>query len=96
MAKILHVSDLHFCSNDMKTKIKEFEKEIKELLPFINFEFEYHDENVCSALQTLITRTNPEVIAITGDITTFGDKSSFDYAFEKVLQHQCSTDGFER
>ncbi len=77
--KILHISDLHFCADGLSHRLDEFVRAAQEL---VSGEFEMHraDEGVIAALTNLVHSEDPDVLVITGDITTFGDAASFGIA----------------
>jgi predicted MPP superfamily phosphohydrolase len=48
----------------------------------IDLEISYYDKSVSEALSNFIQENDPEIVLITGDITTFGDRQSFGLAYE--------------
>lgn len=77
--RIIHLSDLHLCS----TKIKE---DLNEIIDFgkkyfgQHFVFETANSDKIDAIENAVQTINPDIICITGDITSFGDKITFEEA----------------
>lgn len=86
MKKILHVSDLHFCADKgLLTNLESFSNEIRRKFPKeINLDIHAADESVLEKLHEFVNEQDPDLVVITGDITTFGDKRSFDRASEWI------------
>ncbi len=47
-----------------------------------------HDEFRLEALDAILNQLNPSIIAVTGDVTTYGDRESFEFALEKLLERR--------
>lgn len=93
--KILHISDLHFCSDKYSSKIKELEDEITSIFPSLDLDIkiEIADKKISDSLKGFVHDKDPEIIVITGDITTFGDKESFEVALEWINDISVRRDG---
>lgn len=81
--RIAHISDLHFCTEPLKKQLQLFSDALTRRLP-IDLDIAFHDSNVTLALRQLIQELDPSVIIISGDITTFGDRESFDLAYQWI------------
>ncbi|HLG18107.1 MAG TPA: metallophosphoesterase [Blastocatellia bacterium] len=92
MMKIVHVSDLHFCAPTLRKKLERLTLSIQQRLP-IDLEIGFHDERVTEVLRDFIQENDPEVLLISGDITTFGDKESFDLAYQWIRPMLYRSDG---
>jgi predicted MPP superfamily phosphohydrolase len=81
--KIIHLSDLHICSNDLRPKLEEFLKSVTQLAKFSQIpqlDFEFTDSSRLDRIVQAVKELDPDVVCITGDVTTFGDAKSFDEA----------------
>ena len=81
--KIIHISDLHFCTPELKQILGIITDSIKKQFSY-DLEIDYHDNEIAQVLQRLIQKVDPDIILITGDITTFGDEQSFALAYEWI------------
>jgi predicted MPP superfamily phosphohydrolase len=79
MNKILHLSDLHFCSSDIVPKIQRLFDAVEKKTGQ-KFDIEFADQGKLDCIKSAVDELNPDIICITGDITTFGDKKSFSEA----------------
>lgn len=79
MLNIVHISDLHFCEDILRSRLQSLHQAV---LKSLNFELgiEAADRPILNALARSIQGLDPDVIVISGDITTFGDKKSFEEA----------------
>jgi 3',5'-cyclic AMP phosphodiesterase CpdA len=84
MIRILHISDLHFAEAAIQPKLKELQEALKESLR-IDADIEVANQSVLDALSALIGSTDPDVLIISGDVTTFGDEASYSAAHEWLL-----------
>lgn len=77
--KIIHITDLHICHEDLIDPIKEAflsaEQQLKQEF-FIEFASSERLESLLSAIEAI----SPHAVCISGDITSFGDRLSFDKA----------------
>ncbi len=80
--KLLHISDLHFCSKKASDLVDNFLEYRNKNFPKMDLDFHIADESVKKALHNFIVDVDPKYIAITGDVTALGDESSFDAAHE--------------
>jgi predicted MPP superfamily phosphohydrolase len=81
--KIIHLSDLHICSNDLRPKLKELLESVTQLAKFSQIpqlDFEFTEPARLDGIVQAVKELNPDVVCITGDVTTFGDAKSFDEA----------------
>jgi 3',5'-cyclic AMP phosphodiesterase CpdA len=89
MLKILHLTDLHICDKEVLEKLTPVFTELsglrdslkaigQELPPEISLE--HAEEWKLDRIVEAVKREKPDLIVITGDITTFGDKKSFEKA----------------
>lgn len=88
-AKILHLTDLHICHKDVRAKLEPLTEKISSILlgfGFQSFHFGYHEELLLDSVKRIVKDENPDIILVTGDITTFGDKSSFLEACRFLLE----------
>ncbi|HEX8495369.1 MAG TPA: metallophosphoesterase [Pyrinomonadaceae bacterium] len=93
MLKILHLTDIHICDTEVLNKLRPvFNKlfdlrdtlrEIRQEIP-PELALDYADEGRLTNIIDIVRHEKPELIVITGDITTFGDKKSFERAQEFV------------
>lgn len=94
MIRIVHLSDLHllkpgaFVAPEQERSswdavkahfLEEFKLEIK-----VNG----HDQFRLQALDIVLSELKPSLIVVTGDITTYGDRESFEFALEKLKEWQ--------
>jgi len=79
MLRIAHISDLHICNSRLQARIEELGRVATEELG-LPVSIGIASRASQEALRRLVDRLNPDVICITGDITTFGDKPSFEDA----------------
>lgn len=84
--RLLHLSDLHFCTEPLARRLHAFQQTLPASL---RSELSIHaaDSVVLSALSRLIGELDPDLVVITGDITTFGDTGSFEVAFDWLKNH---------
>jgi DNA repair exonuclease SbcCD nuclease subunit len=95
--KIIHISDLHICDEEVAkeveelfVKIKKIESSTKKLLKSKrNFfpetiKFERSNINDLRVLKNKIIELRPDAVIISGDITAFGDKKSFEVAKQYI------------
>lgn len=84
MCKILHISDLHICTEDRAKQLETLQQPCTNLLrtlsPKTHLDIEIHNADYIRALIQYVTVHQVEAICITGDITTFGDPESFELA----------------
>lgn len=90
MIRLVHLSDLHFCTHSMRNHLNDIIsslKGVKLLSPdkiryLLEEGFTYNDQRKLDPLLSAIKKLNPlpDLLCITGDITTFGDPDSFDEA----------------
>lgn len=81
--KIAHISDLHFCTEDLCAALKEFRDRVSDLTAKrIDLDIHIQNDETLRALETKINELDPDVIAITGDVTTFGDSKSYEMVGE--------------
>lgn len=79
--RILHISDLHFCEQHLAQKLDGFREEVKAASKNrVNLDIHKHSTQVLEALRDWIQQNDPDVLMVTGDITTFGDSESFKQA----------------
>ncbi len=80
--KIVHISDLHFATLSVRTALREFKRGIDEqlarLVPEAALDIHTGDEDVLRSLRESLLTIDPDVVVVSGDITTFGDSDSFD------------------
>jgi 3',5'-cyclic AMP phosphodiesterase CpdA len=95
MIRILHLSDLHICSEDVRPALQAVLQSVGKnaWIPgssIFSNEFSFHDQERINALVRAATSLDPppDLICISGDITTFGDKSSFEVAKNFVTRLQ--------
>jgi 3',5'-cyclic AMP phosphodiesterase CpdA len=90
MLRIAHISDLHFIHSDVD---KETESSMSWLsntaekigrLAGPDVVADGHNEYKLSALENIFGELRPNVIVVTGDITNFGDRKSFELAVESL------------
>lgn len=79
--KILHLSDLHICAQELDRRLREVANEAQHLLGN-SFHFSVASEDQLNRLASAVEAEDPDLICVTGDITTFGDATSFDKARE--------------
>jgi len=94
--KLLHISDLHIChptslQNEIASVMKRVEQRLGERI-----DIEFASDKHLNALATAVRQLDPAVICITGDVTTFGDKSSFERAAQFLLSIKQRNDGTQR
>jgi len=81
MPKIIHISDLHICCPETRTSILSALNAFRELLPSkTNLDFHIANNSALEALISKINSIDPDILVITGDITSFGDRPSFEEA----------------
>ena len=81
MIKIAHISDLHFCVPALYERIQRFSSEVADKL-HIDLEISRSSKEIADALTTFIGESDPDLIILSGDVTTFGDRESFDAAYD--------------
>ena len=81
MIRIAHISDLHICDPKLETPLKELAKEFKQVTG-IEIDLHFANAFVQDALSKFIHYNDPDVIVVSGDLTTFGDPKSFNLAKE--------------
>lgn len=81
MLKIAHISDLHFCNKDLVSPLRDFMQSMStrfvRLLEGEALNFHMASPEVLEALAKEIIRQDPDVVVVSGDVTTFGDAASF-------------------
>ena len=81
MLRIAHISDLHFCEPTLARALKEFADAVTAKMgrfgPTEFVEVHTASATVVDALRTALINIDPDVVAISGDITAFGDEASF-------------------
>jgi 3',5'-cyclic AMP phosphodiesterase CpdA len=83
--KILHISDLHFCSPCVQSNVSGFVAEVNTKLK-LDLEVHIADRRVTQALSAFVQELDPDVLVISGDVTTFGDAPSFNEAREWIVE----------
>lgn len=81
--KIAHISDLHFCTEPLQKQLQFLTNAITRRLP-IDLEIAFHNQHVTTALRQFIQEQDPAIVIISGDITTFGDRESFELAYDWI------------
>ncbi|MGZ5445439.1 MAG: metallophosphoesterase family protein [Thermoanaerobaculia bacterium] len=94
--KLLHISDLHIChpphlQAEIASVMKRVETRLGERI-----DIEFASEKHLTGLATAVRQLDPAVICITGDVTTFGDRSSFVRAAQFVQDIKQRNDGTQR
>lgn len=89
MLRVAHISDLHIKHPDIGAEPptalqKLFELASKEV--GLTVEAEGHSRQKLDALVRIFKTLRPDVIAVTGDITDYGDTASFDLAAEYLKE----------
>lgn len=82
MLTILHISDLHICTESARESLVDFRELLQKRLPGVSWDIHIADSEVLSSLRRHIQTQDPDVLALTGDITALGDAESFRAAFE--------------
>lgn len=85
MITLAHISDLHLCceaaENPLTADLRAFSARLRKVLSKVpgNHGPDIHvaDGAVLKALHDAIQEVDPDVIVISGDLTTFGDEASF-------------------
>ena len=94
MLRIAHISDLHIrnaaMDNESKTLVQEFGAFLLRKFG-IDVQAGGHDEFKLEALKNRMVGLRPDVIVVTGDLTNFGDKASFEDAvgYLRALRAAC-------
>ena len=76
MIRILHISDLHFAAAAIQPRLVKLEEALRKSLR-VDVDIEIASPPVLDALSQLVGELDPDVIVISGDITTFGDEASY-------------------
>jgi hypothetical protein len=77
--KILQLSDLHFCVDEIREALDRLAAASgPELLG--ELELGFANEEVLDALKRFVLAEDPEIVVVTGNITAFGDAASFQKA----------------
>lgn len=81
MLKLFHISDLHFCGEHLANALREFSLRIGNRLARVTqadlIDIHVASPGVLEALGKEIEAQDPDVVVVSGDITTFGDLESF-------------------
>ncbi|MFN0140383.1 MAG: metallophosphoesterase family protein [Pyrinomonadaceae bacterium] len=83
MLRIAHISDLHIrhpdMNNDEESILQKVASAVGEALG-LKVEAGGHSPEKLNALNNILSTLKPDLIVVTGDITNFGDKKSFEMA----------------
>ena len=94
--KLLHISDLHVCHPEsLQIEIASLMERIERRLGE-RIDLEFASAKYLSGLAAAVRQLDPAVICITGDVTTFGDKSSFEKAAQFIQSIKQRNDGTHR
>lgn len=77
--RIVHLSDLHICERTLYPKLSELFSDMSARLG-LQLHLPDPSSQILDETVTAVNDLDPDVICITGDITTFGDKKSFEEA----------------
>lgn len=77
--KLIHLSDLHICSEPIRDDIIQLAEVASRELG-VRVEISIATDDALEWLVRAVTELDPDVVCISGDITTFGDEASFDDA----------------
>lgn len=81
MLTVAHLSDLHFCSAELRPKLQDFSGRLSDFLKRLgiaeNVAIHLASPTVLSDLSSALSREDPDIVVVSGDITAFGDHSSF-------------------
>lgn len=81
--KIAHISDLHFATPRVEEALARFRKGVEgqlgRLVPDAALQIHFGDRRVLEKLRERLQIVDPDVIVVSGDITTFGDEDSFEH-----------------
>jgi len=84
MYRIAHISDLHI--SDLEpgdlTSLQWLGKILAQVKFKVDVVAEKHNENKLNALKNSFSELRPDLIVVTGDITNYGDRKSFQKAVE--------------
>jgi 3',5'-cyclic AMP phosphodiesterase CpdA len=84
MYRIAHISDLHVSDIDPgeKTNLQWIGQILAQVKFKVNVVADKHNEYKLAALKNKLRELKPELIVVTGDITNYGDRKSFQKAVE--------------
>lgn len=74
--KLLHISDLHICSRETQPFVERFRGAVRGRAS-CDLDIHTADPVVLEALRRLIACMDPDILIVSGDITTLGDSASF-------------------
>ena len=74
--KIAHISDLHFCTPRIRNHLQKLTEAIQTRF-HLDLEISYAQSEIAEALSAFLIEHDPDIIILSGDITTFGDAESF-------------------
>lgn len=81
MLKIAHISDLHFCEPELAATLRVFGGGVSRELALLTqsdiLDVAVGALDVLGNLRETLMRLDPDVIVVSGDLTTFGDDASF-------------------
>jgi len=77
--RLMHISDLHICHPDLRSSIKRLAKVATDEIG-VPVSIGIATDASLDTLRRAVEKIDPDVICITGDVTTFGDKASFSTA----------------
>lgn len=80
MITIVHISDLHICVDAIRpaiTQLRDFARKLR-----LDLDIQFHDESRLRILEECIRAIDPDIVCVTGDLTTFGDLASLKHATE--------------
>jgi len=90
--RIVHLSDLHLMKPGAMVSPNEDRETWDKIKGHVLQEFKVdinvnsHDEFRLEALDAILYQLKPSIIVVTGDVTTYGERESFEFALEKLLE----------
>lgn len=79
MVRILHISDLHFCADRVRRQLQGLTRQVHDRLG-LDIDIHVANQTAVDALSTFVQQEDPDVLVVSGDVTAFGDRESFDEA----------------